>query len=175
LSLVDQNPDEDLNPEEKQRFYEEARTPVKRLRNEILELRENLLFTDTESDEGNKMSKQLQDLNKKLQSAIQNASKDIFERVNSKGKNLLKVNGKEVFSVDLHGLHINEAKLIANEYILPVLEVARQIMVITGRGAHNQSGLSVLKNSMKEYFESLNLRCENVPKNNGALFVFGRF
>lgn len=174
LSLIDQNPDVDICAGEKQKFYEQARAPVKQLRSKLIELRSQLMFADTESNDGKEMNKQLKEINTSLQAAIKNASKDIYERVNSKGKLSVKVNGKEVLRVDLHGLHAEEAKEIVNEYVLPVLDVSKQIMIITGRGVHSQSGKSVLKTAIKEYFSSLSIKCEDDPKNEGAFYIFSK-
>ena len=106
IGLVDQNPDETLNAEKKQQFYEEARAPVKRLHKEILEIRSDLLNIDNESEEGKEKRKHLKETNRKLQTAIQNASRDIYERINSKGNNYIRINDKEIFAIDLHGLTI---------------------------------------------------------------------
>ena len=174
LSLIDQNPEAEICAEDKQKFYEQARAPVKHLRSKLIEIRSSLTFADTESDEGKEINKQLKEINVKLQTAIKNASRDIYERVNSKGKLSVKVNGKEVLRVDLHGLHVDEAKEIVNEYVLPVLDVSKQIMIITGRGVHSQNGKSVLKNAIKEYFTSLSIKWEDVVKNEGAIYVFSK-
>jgi DNA-nicking Smr family endonuclease len=59
--------------------------------------------------------------------------------------------------------------------VLPVLDVAKQIMIITGRGLHSYNGRPVLKEAIRDYFYSLNVRCEDVLTNNGALYVFSKF
>ena len=56
----------------------------------------------------------------------------------------------EVF-VDLHGLHLNEAKL--NELILPTLKDLKKITLITGHGAHSKSGESILKKSISNFLK----------------------
>ena len=115
--LIDQNPDEQFNAEKKQEFYVEARAPVKRLHNEMLEIRAHLLSLSTDSDEAKEKRLILKEINKKLQNAIQNASRDIYERINSKGNFVIRIDDREIFSIDLHGLHISEAKEIINELV----------------------------------------------------------
>ena len=44
-------------------------------------------MNDTDSDEWYKKSDELEDLKKRLNISRQNAAKDIFERINSQGKN----------------------------------------------------------------------------------------
>ena len=60
-------------------------------------------------------------------------------------------------------------------FVLPVLDVAKQIMIITGRGLHSQHGRAVLKEAVRDYFTNLAIRCEDVLINDGALYVYGRF
>jgi len=103
---------------------------------------------------------------------MKNAAKDIFERVNSKGIKNIIVNEKEVFCVDFHGLFVDEAKGIFHEFILPLLDVAKQIMIITGRGMHSQNGKSILKEAVIEHLTFLNIKFKHVPNNDGAIFIF---
>ena len=106
-----------MNAEKKQQFYEEARAPVKRLHKEMLEMRAKLLCLNADSDEAKEKRLILKEINKKLQNAIQNASRDIYERINSKGNFVIRIDDREIFSIDLHGLHISEAKEIINELV----------------------------------------------------------
>ena len=111
-------------------------------------------------------------LNENLKIAIQNASRDIYERINSKEKNFVNVDGKMIFSVDLHGLHVSEAKEIVDEHILPVLDELQQIMIITGRGVHSKCRKSTLKDSIKKYFRKLKIRFEDICGNDGAFIIY---
>jgi DNA-nicking Smr family endonuclease len=173
VGLVDKSPDLNLNYEEKQQFYNEARAPVVLLYSELAELREKLHYIDHESEDGKETRKKLEKVNINLRVAMRNASSTIFERVNSKENNILiGEDGTEVHCVDLHGLHLNEAKEIVKENILPVLMVVNQIMIITGRGKHSQNGKAVLKNAIKEYFGQLQFRCQDIVKNEGAFYVY---
>jgi DNA-nicking Smr family endonuclease len=174
VGLVDQKPNEDLSHEEKQVFYEEARKPVKELQTQLSEIRSKLFYLDSENQDWKEMKKLLDETNQKLQMAIQNASRDIFERINSKEKQLTKTNKMEILSVDLHGLHISEAKFLAKEYILPILDVGKKIMVITGKGIHSKNGKSVLKEAMKDFFYELSIKCEDLLKNDGAFYIFNK-
>ena len=172
VGLVDPNPNEQLNTDEKQKIYETARITVNKFRSELLEIRESLFNMDTESDEGKAKIRELQDVKQKLGIAMQNAARDIYEQVNSKENVVYVINGKDILGVDLHGLRVEDFKGIVDEHILPVLDVVGQIVVITGRGLHSQSGVSVLKGAVKDYFNSLGIRCEDVARNDGAFFVF---
>ena len=75
----------------------------------------------------------------------------------------------EVF-VDLHGLHLNEAKL--NELILPTLKDLKKITLITGHGAHSKSGESILKKSISNFLKEKKIRCEDDQNNKGTLCIF---
>ena len=73
------------------------------------------------------------------------------------------------------GLHVKEARERVKEYILPILPALKKIIIITGHGAHNQDGTAVLKDNMKQYLsKELNLKCEDLAKNRGAICVFAK-
>ena len=103
---------------------------------------------------------------------MKNAAKDIFERINSKGIKNIIVDRKEVFCVDFHGLFVDEAKEVFSEFILPLLDVAKQIMIITGRGMHSQSGKSILKEAILEHLTFLNIKFKTVTNNEGVIYIF---
>ena len=58
------------------------------------------------------------------------------------------------------------------EFVLPLLDAAKRIMIITGRGKHSENGKSILKESIETYFTSINIRFENVRHNSGAIYIF---
>jgi DNA-nicking Smr family endonuclease len=170
IGLVEQNPNETFKSEDKQTFYNSARAPIKQLRNEISIIKSTLyIIDDIDSEQGQQLRRRLGEVNKSLQMAMHSASRDIFERVNSKEHE-----SSSVHSVDLHGLHTEEAKEIVSEYVLPVLKVVERIMIITGRGVHSASGKSVLRDSLKEYFMSdqVKIQCQDVERNDGAFYIF---
>ena len=74
--------------------------------------------------------------------------------------------------IDIHGLHLNEAKETFNECVLPILPALKRVIVITGHGSHSQTGHSVLKQAMIKHFDSLNLRSKELAKT-GGLCVYG--
>ncbi len=177
VGLVDDRQfDQKLNHKEKQRFYEIARAPVLKIQEEYSSLRQILTsLNDTDSVEWKEKKGELQESQKKLNEARKNAAADIFERMNSFGNMGAIVEEDERFSrvhIDLHGLHVNEAKEKVNEYVMPILPALKKIIVITGHGAHAQDGESVLKESIKVYFASLNVKCIESVKNKGALCVY---
>ena len=59
------------------------------------------------------------------------------------------------------------------EFVLPILQALKRVIVITGHGSHSQTGHSVLKEAMVMHFESLNLRSKELAKNKGVLCVYG--
>lgn len=178
IGLVERESHEQLNFEQKQEYYATARAPVMKFQEEYSKLRQKLfMINDTDSVEWRTQKKELQDLQKKLTDARKNAASDIFERMNSRanmGAIIEAEDGTEsgLVHVDLHGLHVNEAKERVNEFVAPILPALKRMIIITGHGVHNQTGSSVLKDNMKQYFsETLKLRCEDT-KNKGALIVY---
>ena len=138
------------------------------------ELNTLITYVEPQSvEEKSFVNKKIKEVGQNLKIAIQKSSKDIFERVNSKEKNFIQVDGKMIFSVDLHGLHSNEARSIVDEHVLPVLDTLGQIMIITGRGIHSKKrGKSILKENVKKYFVELKIRIEDITGNDGAFFIF---
>ena len=43
-----------------------------------------------------------------------------------------------------------------------LLDEAKKIMIITGRGKHCENGKSIIKESIETYFTTINIRFENV-------------
>ena len=169
------NQDKDLNPKEKNQYYEQARRPVEVLEQEYLELRQELFDDnniDNDSKEWKLKYKQLKLILEKLEMARQNAASDIFERLNSRGNMGILIDDDEnEIQIDLHGLHINEAKWIIDDRILPILPVFIKLILITGHGLHSESGDSVLKKAVKAHLIERNIKVEQVSKNNGALRI----
>jgi DNA-nicking Smr family endonuclease len=56
-----------------------------------------------------------------------------------------------LMSIDLHALHVEEAKNMLLEYVFPVLPVVRKVVVITGRGTNSNGGKGVMKEEIKVY------------------------
>jgi DNA-nicking Smr family endonuclease len=94
-------------------------------------------FKDIKSNQWlNEKLEESKNIHSKLDLARQNAANDIFERVNSSGKMGVILDDENVESgvfVDLHGLHVNEAKLKLNELVLPMLTDLKK------NNAHNRS------------------------------------
>jgi DNA-nicking Smr family endonuclease len=76
--------------------------------------------------------------------------------------------------VDLHGLFIEEAKEVLDSYVLPVLPVIRKVVLITGRGVHNESNMAKLKLALKDHFFKIKVRCEELSDNEGILCIFAK-
>jgi DNA-nicking Smr family endonuclease len=165
VGLVEPRPDGSFNPADKQAFYEQARAPVKLLRTELNQMAEELRSIDTESEDGIRLEEKYRLKQDQLNVAMKNAARDIYERVNSK------VGSHFEGCVDLHGLHVNEAKEVVVEYVVPVLKAIGRMMIVTGRGLHCSNLTSQLRIRVREYFESLNVECEDIPGNEGAFYV----
>jgi DNA-nicking Smr family endonuclease len=146
---------------------------VKRLQQEYDSLRAEVNSTTIKSNpKWLAKKKQMIELSKQLMAARENARNDIYERVNSCGSMGISF-CDQITTVDLHGLDIEGAKQIVRDTILPVVSVLKEIMVITGRGVHNQSGESgVLKQAIKSYLGELQVKFEDAKENDGILNVF---
>ena len=160
-----------LNHKDKQEYYLLARAPVLKLEKELSKVYKELteLF---DSEQYFKKLLELKELQTSLKIARQNAANDIFERVNSRGNMGAIADDNDKVYVDLHGLHVNEAKDKLNEVILPALIVLKKLILITGHGVHNQTGDAVLKNSIKTFLKEKKLRCEDDCNNKGPLVLY---
>jgi DNA-nicking Smr family endonuclease len=189
VGLVERDPSEHLSHDKKQEFYNTARAPVLKLQEEYAKLKEDLFqINDTDSVEWRKKRNELNEMQRKLNGARRNAASDIFERMNSRGNmgalieyiqegvGEMGIEGVEstktsIVHMDFHGLHVNEAKERIDEFVLPILPALKKMIVITGRGVHNETGSSVLKEELRKYFGQCNVKCEELKKNKGALCI----
>jgi DNA-nicking Smr family endonuclease len=157
--------DKVLTHTHKQSIYEEARAPANKLRGELSTLRKRLSQMPRSTTEYKKTSELIRNAEKKLRVEEPKAAEEIFRRVNSTNEM-----GSNKF--DLHGLHVNEAIRIARDKIKPKLNETSEITVITGRGLHSTYGKSKLRDAMHKHFtHDLNLKCEIVDGNEGALVI----
>jgi DNA-nicking Smr family endonuclease len=117
-------------------------------------------------------------LKRKEQEAKVNASNDLFERTNTIRMNRemfvrKKTNGFEMYSVDFHGQHVDEAIERVNERVLPIFDVVRQIEIVCGKGNNSRDGVSVLKLALRKYFEEeKNIKCKDLTYNSGAFIIY---
>ena len=126
---------------------------------------------NTQSDDYREKKKQLKELRKKIDIAKENAARDIFERVNSKVMSTL-IDGEKCYRIDLHGQHDDlPCRKIIQEHVLPIVDVVKKIMIVTGWGAHSENGKSILKDSIRAYVSSLDYKCEDVAGNKGAFYA----
>jgi len=169
--LIDCCPDEKWTSDDKQKIFEEARAPANRLLTELEHIRTRLKQEKSQKKEKFLTLKHT-DLYDKWKLAMRNATRDIYERVNSRLESKSDVNTMNEFCVDFHGLYVYEAKEMFTDFILPFLDDAKRIMIITGRGKHSKNGKSILKESIETYFTSINIRYENVRNNSGAIYIF---
>jgi DNA-nicking Smr family endonuclease len=174
-SLVDLNQGGFLSGQEKQKMYEEARSPVLALKLDINKIK-NQIKSTKDKDTLKILEQNLIELERKEQDAKVNASNDLFERINTLRMNrgiCKKKNGFEMYSVDFHGQHVAEAIYKVNELVLPVFDAVRQIEIICGKGNNSRDGVSVLKLALRKYFEEeKNIRCKDLAYNSGAFIIY---
>ena len=174
-SLIDQK--EFLSSKEKQTMYEEARAPVRALKEEIHDVKTQIRSTKDKSV-SHLLEQKLLELKRKEQEAKVNASNDLFERINTIRMNRemfvgKKTNGFEMYSVDFHGQHVDEAIERVNERVLPIFDVVRQIEIVCGKGNNSRDGVSVLKLALRKYFEEeKNIKCKDLTYNSGAFIIY---
>jgi hypothetical protein len=172
VGLVDSNPNVELSSKEKQTFYAEARKSVELLHTEYANLFSTInQLQNTQSDDYREKKKQLKELRNKIDIAKENAARDIYERVNSRVISTLN-DGEKCYRIDFHGQHDDlPCRKIIKEHVLPILDVVKKIMIVTGWGAHSENGKSILKDSIRAYVSSMDYKCEDVSGNKGAFYV----
>jgi DNA-nicking Smr family endonuclease len=100
-----------------------------------------------------------------MEKVSRNAMNDIFEQVNSRGSKGVE-NESGIYKVDFHGLHVNDAKSILEDYVFLCLPVLEKVMIVTGCGLKQK-----LKKQMLAYLKSLKYETEEVFANNGAFYL----
>ncbi|KAJ3162167.1 hypothetical protein HDU88_007087 [Geranomyces variabilis] len=160
----------DLTHDDKQRIYEEAREPVRRLAEEHRQLRAKLARSyETDHPEWRATLARARDVAESLEQARDNAAAHIYERVNAAGKmGRAAPNGRAPVHVDLHGLHEDEARRTLIDFVFPTLPVLKMVNVITGKGTHSQDGEGVLRGLVKTLTVEHGFRVEK-NKNSGVL------
>jgi DNA-nicking Smr family endonuclease len=158
----------DLNPDQKQEIYVSARKPVQLLHERYMSLRTDLgSMLNTEDERFKAKHRELVELKRTIQEATRNAMHDIFDRVNSRGnKGCVFDSENDTCKIDLHGLHVEDAKTVLDEYVLPCLPVLERIMIVTGCGVQEK-----LRKSLLAHLESLRYEHEPVMGNKGAFYL----
>jgi DNA-nicking Smr family endonuclease len=155
-----------VNSKRKQEIYNSVRSGVNKLKEDNSELGNKLKNLPKHGKLFKKTKAQIEFNEKKIAIESEKAAKEIFHKINAMG-NL----GKGVY--DLHGLHVQEAKTILDEIVIPQLAQNKGVTLITGRGAHSPSGKGVLKPALCKYLsKNHNLTFSNVSGNPGALAIF---
>ena len=146
--------------------------PVRALEGEIRKVRNryNAHWKAT-NHEIRKFLHTLKCLKNRLAKARENAAKDIFERMIASG-GMGSLSGDTLLKIDIHGLHVEEAKAQITEYVLPVLQVVSIVILITGRGRHGASGSSILKPAMEAFLRSIKVKFQDVHGNDGSFWMY---
>ena len=77
----------------------------------------------------------------------------------------------EGLCIDLHGLHVAEAKAKFDELVVPVLPALGRCVVVTGRGSHSKGGEAALREALVRHARHRALRCAVMQGNGGALEI----
>ena len=162
----------DLNHEQKNTIYREARLPVELLKNKFQKLLEERKTT-FEATRLDQIDADIRMVRSELAIARFKARNVIYERLNSVGDmGAQQTTRNDTIQVDIHGLHVGEMHAKFSELIKPILPVVKKITIITGRGLHSASGESKLRKELKKRIErEEKIRWETVPSNPGALNV----
>jgi hypothetical protein len=113
-----QNDLQELSPIDKQNIYQTSRAPLYALMEELkpLEGRLSMIRWGTESKEHKNLSKRVKRLQEKIKSTRIDVTNDVYERINNSGGVMGIVGESGVMSIDLHALHVEEAKSVLAEY-----------------------------------------------------------
>jgi DNA-nicking Smr family endonuclease len=157
-----------LTYDDKRNIYDQARAPVNKMREDRTELRKHLKRLPQKGHNNAEFKKTqalIRDIESKLPLVEKRAAAEIFNKMNS-------ASGMGSNKFDFHGLHVDEAKIIARVFIVPELAAVKKITIITGRGVHSKDGKSKLKEALQKYFiHELKIKCENVIGNEGAFVL----
>ena len=74
----------------------------------------------------------IHDAEDRLNKARENAANDIFARMNSVGDMGREQGIEGELKIDFHGLHLAEAKHELTEFVLPILQSMKRIVIVTG-------------------------------------------
>jgi DNA-nicking Smr family endonuclease len=155
---------------DKQGIYETSRAPLKAMQNELKGLVDQMMSRwDSDSKDFIKLKKRVNTLKEKIKKTQMDVSNDVFEQINSGGDmGVIGSDGK--MRIDLHALHVEEAKRMLHEYVFPSLPVVRKVILVTGRGKNSKGGKSVLKEEIKIFVRASGYVCEDSP-NPGILLM----
>ena len=170
-----------LDSRRKQEIYLEARRPVVALQRELEREAEKLATLDKRDDrlgpgavsaEWRSCRGRCDELRENLRAAQQNAAASIFATLNDESLGMGSDAGEsEGLCIDLHGLHVAEAKAKFDELVVPVLPVLGRCVVVTGRGSHSKGGEAALREALVRHARHRALRCAVMQGNGGALEI----
>lgn len=164
----------DLNHQQKQEIYRQARQPVENLQMKLNRLVDERRMT-FETARVNILDHDMRQVRSDLAVARRGAREEIYNRLNSVGNmgGQRNIDGNELIQIDFHGLHVGEMKAKFKEHVKPILPVVGKIMIITGRGLHSSGGTSKLKNALIQHIDrnEKDVRWEVIAGNPGALNV----
>jgi DNA-nicking Smr family endonuclease len=92
---------------------------------------------------------------------------------NDKAANVIygsKNSGRPDDSIDLHGLHVDEAKLRVERHIAVMKrKKIKKFEIIVGKGLHSKDGIARLKPAILQMCRRHSLRCTIDPRNEGCI------
>jgi len=153
-----------LTHEEKRRNYDDARRPQENLYKDLKHLIEQrkILIRGGDVELHNVCQGEINRIRDEINIARKNAREDIFHANNSAGGMGIQIEQGDIndgsrINIDLHGQYVEDAKILFDEKVMPVLPVQKRVGVVTGRGKHSRTakGQSKLRTGLVDHIRRL--------------------
>jgi hypothetical protein len=159
-----------LTHEEKTRNYDDARRPQENLYKDLNHLigQRKILIRGGDVELHNVCQGEINRIRDEISIARKNAREDIFHANNSAGGMGIQINQGDDYdydgstttsriNIDLHGQYVEDAKILFDEKVMPVLPVQKLVGVVTGRGKHSKTakGQSKLRTGLVDHIRRM--------------------
>jgi hypothetical protein len=159
-----------LTHEEKTRNYDDARRPQENLYKDLNHLigQRKILIRGGDVELHNVCQGEINRIRDEISIARKNAREDIFHANNSAGGMGIQIDQGNDYdydgstttsriNIDLHGQYVEDAKILFDEKVMPVLPVQKRIGVVTGRGKHSKTakGQSKLRTGLVDHIRRM--------------------
>ena len=161
-----------LTHEEKTRNYDDARRPQENLYKDLNHLigQRKILIRGGDVELHNVCQGEINRIRGEINIARKNAREDIFHANNSAGGMGIQIDQGDDYdydydgstttsriNIDLHGQYVEDAKILFDEKVMPVLPVQKRIGVVTGRGKHSKTakGQSKLRTGLVDHIRRM--------------------
>jgi DNA-nicking Smr family endonuclease len=136
-----------LTTEDKESIYRLSRNKLEKMYGKLNELKQ--ISEKIEKTSANKKFRsKIKKLNSEIVAERSKSAREVFTRMNSAG-DMGFVGQDGVVTIDLHGLHVDEAQSILEEFVIPLMSNLRNMRIVTGVGKHSKGGFGVLKWKIK--------------------------